>query len=363
MSVSIICSSSRNRLIFCILFCSSFLLISSCSNDDNDVTVGIPDPIEENVIESQYQEYVSRFIDEGTRRGVDLDISKLSVVEGISMENVKVCGYGYSNFNDTGNQRVEISEEPFCWEEVDDAGKEILMFHELGHAILERFHKETNYPNGSPTTMMCSEACGNLFGLYNKYTPELRNYYIDELFDPNVDAPSWALKTDTIVFYENDFSGDNSNWEYRLIGGIDSLSTFSDSHINELGESALSIEQKEGNSDDAFSFWRIRFDQPNISVSSSVVVTAVLDLIEVEADGVDLLIRTDTNIDDTSSDLTGFDTTQGRSSLRGTIENGILKVTIPYFASETELISIFVLLRGGGVGKVYVKDLKIEVLQ
>ncbi len=63
------------------------------------------------------------------------------------------------------------------------------MFHELGHAILGRWHQNEQLSNGDFKTMMFAR---NQFGLYNEFTPERRAYCLNDLFNPETPAPIWA---------------------------------------------------------------------------------------------------------------------------------------------------------------------------
>lgn len=61
------------------------------------------------------------------------------------------------------------------WDEQDKYGKEALLFHELGHAVLNREHDDAmNGPLGCPKSLMHSE-------LHNKCYRILRAYYLKEL--------------------------------------------------------------------------------------------------------------------------------------------------------------------------------------
>lgn len=86
---------------------------------------------------------------------MNLDESNLEVVFQ-DLENA--CGYGYINYNNTGLRRVEIA--PNCWEDRKENWKEWLMFHELGHAILERGHLNSVMPNRMAKSIMCGSGFG-----------------------------------------------------------------------------------------------------------------------------------------------------------------------------------------------------------
>ena len=85
-----------------ILFCVS------CSDDSDEPVVTTP-PVTPDLIDDKYEPYVNRFLEEASQRGYSYDISRLTVVEGITEPDF--CGYGWWDYEGTGNQRVEISEE------------------------------------------------------------------------------------------------------------------------------------------------------------------------------------------------------------------------------------------------------------
>jgi len=67
----------------------------------------------------------------------------------------------------------------------------VLVFHELGHAILLReSHRNDRFQSSDYASIMVSES----WLLDDFYIQDLtkRAYYIDELFDPATPAPDWA---------------------------------------------------------------------------------------------------------------------------------------------------------------------------
>ena len=57
-----------------------------------------------------------------------------------------ICGLGYFKFEGTDLRKVEINPDFFCWGFHEDLGRESLVFHELGHAILRKVHVNTSCP-------------------------------------------------------------------------------------------------------------------------------------------------------------------------------------------------------------------------
>lgn len=87
-----------------------------------------------------------------------------------------VC-YVYS----TGEREIEI--DTFFWNESSDLAKEELIFHELGHCVLNRDHDSTlvktdDYEYKIPNSIMYPYAFGYA-DFYNRY----HQHYMDELID------------------------------------------------------------------------------------------------------------------------------------------------------------------------------------
>ena len=151
------------------VFISLLYLLTTCTDETKPMSTPTPGTI----ASSDFQIYVDRFVSEAAKRGIKIDISRLNVVYSDTLKFY--CGYGVSS-----TRTVQISNRPGCWSEQTDFNKEILLFHEMGHAILLRNHDNTKLPNGDFKTMMFG---GNQFSLYSEDTPERRKYYLDELFN------------------------------------------------------------------------------------------------------------------------------------------------------------------------------------
>ena len=177
--------SSRNVYEIPIIFLLSLLCLLTMCTDDKELITGT-------TVSSDFQVYVDRFISEAAKRGVNIDVSGLNVAYSDTLNYF--CGYGVLN-----SRKVQISNRSGCWSQQSDMNKEILLFHEMGHAILGRNHDNTKLPNGDFKTMMFA---GNQFFLYSEDTPEKRKYYLDELFIPNTHAPSWSSsKSNTTLIF------------------------------------------------------------------------------------------------------------------------------------------------------------------
>lgn len=98
-----------------------------------------------------------------------------------------VCGYGEVDA-ETQRPLISLAITKGCCDR-SRWDREILVFHELGHALIGRDHRDVQLPNGLRASIMNS---GNIFGLYSKERAEHRVYYIDELFNLEPPVPAWG---------------------------------------------------------------------------------------------------------------------------------------------------------------------------
>ena len=158
--------------------------------DDNDTnTPGNDDGFVNEKIEEEFKPYVISFLAEANARGKNPNNVIGEMLETLTLTYdhrlSDFCGYAVS-WGDS--PKVYIASSVQCWDMRSDIDREILIFHELGHAILERSHTNEKLSNGDWKSMMLSN---RQFGLYQAGSKE-RTYYLDELFDPDTDEPSWV---------------------------------------------------------------------------------------------------------------------------------------------------------------------------
>ncbi|MEM6629362.1 MAG: hypothetical protein AAF694_06795 [Bacteroidota bacterium] len=140
-------------------------------------------------IDAALRPYVDQFYKEAEDRALSLPQN----LEALLMDSLDVCGQGHSpDFNGMFD-RPTILINTACWDLLNETAKEILVFHELGHALLNRIHIEGILPNGHSKSLMCAGRdfeCSNLPDY--TYCPAYRAYYVDELFTEDTPAPNWA---------------------------------------------------------------------------------------------------------------------------------------------------------------------------
>jgi len=204
----------RYLLFFCVLF------LLTCTKDAFS-----------GYIHPEIMPFIERFVEEGRKRGVAIDIAELEtyLVNEFSVEREPtVCGLGWS-VHRNNRRRVEILNSNGCWANRSDIEKENLVFHELGHAILERNHINTTLPNRRAKSIMCSAdgeiGCSALTVYYDN--EPLRSYYLDELFNPNTPLPDFANRiTYNRTVFEEGQQSYLTDWEMFPSRSDDDISGF-----------------------------------------------------------------------------------------------------------------------------------------
>ncbi|MEZ4699685.1 MAG: hypothetical protein R2834_05105 [Rhodothermales bacterium] len=145
---------------------------------------------------AEIQEHAAAFVQEAGMRGIDVSASMATVVfkieEEILYEGRSLCGLApwYADPQST-SRTISIVVNERCWTTRPVEDNEALIFHELGHMVLDRFHRDDLLPNNSRSSLMVS---GNLAGIYAGNARPRRTYYVDELFDAETPVPDWALE-------------------------------------------------------------------------------------------------------------------------------------------------------------------------
>jgi len=127
--------------------------------------------------------YVEDFIFEANERdyidenGNALHIDSLGIeVMFTNISNSAVIGRCNRDENDEG---VSISIDPLFWKTSTELEKEYIMFHELGHCVLNRNHTTQSDMNSTCLSIMepgTGEVC------QSNYTTSTRSALLDELF-------------------------------------------------------------------------------------------------------------------------------------------------------------------------------------
>jgi len=159
-----------------------FLVWIGCDDDSLNIVYRVPPEVEP---------IVQKFISEGKSRGLNLETDNLIVELTSPVENGGqfVCGVTFGEIIDIPQNRIEIDTQCLAWRHSDES-REVLIYHELGHALLLRHHRTDKLPNNDFSSIMFGTRW-NIDDFYI-FDHTKRDYYIDELFDPTTPVPAWA---------------------------------------------------------------------------------------------------------------------------------------------------------------------------
>ena len=168
----------------CIFFLLIILFFFSCGEEGtNDVNI---DP--------ELQPYVDMFLAEASKRGQNIDLadSGLDMIfeEGISTPDYAgICRYKL------GANEIGIDRE--LWDRTESENRrQWLVFHELGHCVLDRSHRNDKFDNGMWKSLMRGDPLSqDELRIPLCYIWDRNQYFIDELFDENTPTPEWITAT------------------------------------------------------------------------------------------------------------------------------------------------------------------------
>lgn len=162
------------------MFIPLLVLLISCSKDQEVVTPDIaevpPEPTGYEEVDEALWDYFDRFELEASARGIVIDLRSEEVTAEISeIDSRNVAGRCNYNHRNPNKVTIDLS----FWRRSGDRSREFVVFHELGHCILYRGHKEDANAFNVCESIMRS-GTGDCFDNYNRTT---RREYLDELFD------------------------------------------------------------------------------------------------------------------------------------------------------------------------------------
>lgn len=125
-------------------------------------------------IDDELQRYFDSFASAGAERGVSVDYESAQVEGLISELDDQVSGQCQHDAD--APDRVVI--DPDYWGRISHMQREFIIFHELGHCLLNRSHMDDSNEDGSCASIMHSSSSG----CRNLYSSATREIYLDELF-------------------------------------------------------------------------------------------------------------------------------------------------------------------------------------
>ena len=145
-----------------ILLCISLLLIQ-CTKEDFEYS------------DAELDVFFESFEVEAALRGITIDLKSMGITGHIvRIQDDHVAGK--CKHFDANPAMIMIDQE--FWKDAHDLHKEYVVFHELGHCILNRRHLNQANDSGACQSIMASDnrVCG-----FN-YSLDTRKGYLDELF-------------------------------------------------------------------------------------------------------------------------------------------------------------------------------------
>ena len=132
---------------------------------------GFAPPAESGYIHPELYPYVAKFAREGNlvlSAGLQVDFGGVEQDDNKDTVSLAVC---YMQF-----ERIVVDRD--SWNLMNSTEREVLMYHELGHCVLGRYHPETMLTKRCPTSIM-HPLLPTAVRCYN----ERKDYYIQELFN------------------------------------------------------------------------------------------------------------------------------------------------------------------------------------
>lgn len=195
-------------------FFPALLLFAACSPDEvTKITYEVPAAVDS---------FIEEFEQEALARGRDINIENLVVKFGKNLESTSgVDAAGLCRTAVGATPEITLDSTSNNWTNNAES-REALVFHELGHCILGYLgataHRNDLLPNGNVKSIM-HEGGGTIYG--NTFNYFKREYYMDELFDPNVPAPDWATnlpayddisESQKVDILREDFDNNDNFW-------------------------------------------------------------------------------------------------------------------------------------------------------
>jgi hypothetical protein len=146
-------------------------------------------------IPPEFQPAVDNFIAAAAQRGHNITINNLIINYDSALSTIYCANSNVTSSQNDIQKIISLNPNIKCWQ--NSIQLETLIFHEMGHCILGREHDKSLLPNGDAKSIMypgditlyapcaypINDSCNQLYK---------RDYYFDELFDPNTPVPDWG---------------------------------------------------------------------------------------------------------------------------------------------------------------------------
>lgn len=340
---------TKNHLLLLCCVC----LFSSCRKNKT----------KDRLVDPGLEVYVSRFFEEAALRNVAISDDNLEVVfKDLTAEGV--CGLGFFKFEGTDLRRVEISDNLFCWDIQDEFGRESLVFHELGHAILKRTHRDAKLPSGLPADLMCDGNVCDIFDFYDKYTLGKRAYYLDELFNPATPVPIWGrLNRKATVIFEEDMEGKIVEGMLEVTDPI-YATNFSQSVAQNLATSSkiLQLDAEDILDNPVSANWIYRIEEVSISEGAGLKLSAKISTQQMVGEGIVLAIRV-ISVDNGVEEVTAATSSRNQSDISGTSAEKLYELSLPYAPAKIQRIELIFQIAPNTSGRANLDDVQLSITE
>ncbi|MDA0194234.1 MAG: hypothetical protein O2887_04380 [Bacteroidetes bacterium] len=325
------------------------IFLYSCAQDD---PVALDDLGTE--VNIEIRPYIESFVQVAGEHGESFDFKKFEATltfEEID-ENEDICGQS-SQFHQKSNSII-IRANDKCWIGQPETTREALVYHELGHALLDRPHRDDRFENGLVKSIM---ETGTL-GPYNQYTPILKAYLIDELFDETIPDPEWTK--DKTAEYElsinSSVESGTAGWDFLRIGDVFNRGESYGERTNEFAaDGDYSLKIIAGKEYDATPAWRLRISSVNdVPETADLVLTVRVKLQSIVGTGVSIAGGFDIN-----GQILTFKSSENDLTLAGTSDFQTYQLVIPYFPNTPPDIKIVLFMLPNTTGVAYFDDIRL----
>lgn len=169
------------------------------------VAVGCAEKPESHV-DPEFQELVSQFQREAQEHGVAVEMAGLTVAFGDF--EAKSSGVTLGSCRGAGSENPRVKINSASWPKLSQSARKEVIFHELGHCILVRAHKDDVASTGFAKSLMARSILSERLFVQNE-DGYLRELFTQADFTPTFDleeANSTTAKIDVVVESDCDFS-------------------------------------------------------------------------------------------------------------------------------------------------------------
>ena len=168
----------RSSTYLFVFTCVTFLLFTACQKDSSitESSTAIPENKSYANVPVKLWDYFQRFEEEALLRGENIDLNTKNITAEI-MEISENGVAGTCTYSSHAPNHIVIDETFF--NQTNDLFKEMVIFHELGHCVLFRGHREDKHADGTCASIMRS----GVQGCRDNYRNTTRVAYLNELFE------------------------------------------------------------------------------------------------------------------------------------------------------------------------------------